>query len=254
MDRLETLKSHTRASRPGDNCHSALAQAKKARWKHVDAHKNVIHVHIPPDVSRCLPRLTTKSYNTLHLIRQDDSERNIVFDLSSFPADGYQVFFNAILEGLCCQKALPSKPPYLDALQQILVDALRLLHAYNISSPVSTSNMGFSRHRTASPRPTVLGLASQQALAVHLRDHPTYQHDKYCLKNHYYTPPDEIYRTFSNSRARAAMSAKHPGGNAVLDQDLEAKLLVNSPAMVARFVCCRAEVASVLKQPDRKQW
>ncbi|KAI3343731.1 hypothetical protein F4824DRAFT_440887 [Ustulina deusta] len=294
--------------------------------------------------SSLLILLNTKSYNTLHPIRQDDSQRSIEFDLS-FPTASYQVSFNDLLEALCCQETLPNKLPYLDALQQSLVDALHLLQAHNISFPVSTSYIAFSRHRSekwneiqslrlylpfnknacwasdrlplswkadqlacaesiflvpklltrlaASPRPTVLDLASQQALAVHLRDHPTYQHDKYCLDispltaelahqiayclavrsmaekscevlESFFggplplpppgTPPHTIYGTFSNLRARTVESAKHHGGNTVLDQDLEAKLLVDSPAMVARFVCCRAEVASVLKQPDRRQW
>ncbi|KAI1317052.1 hypothetical protein F5Y16DRAFT_419941 [Xylariaceae sp. FL0255] len=277
MDRLETLKPPTRASHPKNDRHSTRAQARKTRRKHDDARK-----------------------------------KNL---------------------------------PHLDALEQSLIDALHLLHAHNISFPVSTSNIGFSRHRSekwneiqslrlylpfnknaswasdrlpsswradelaraksvffvpkllaqlaASPRPTVLDLAGQQALAVHLRDHPTYQHDKYCLDINPLTaelahqtayclavrgmaeksreilesffggplplpepdtPPDKIYRLFSNLRARTVESAKQPAGAAALDQDLKAKLLVESPAMVARFVCCRAEVASVLQQPDRRQW
>ncbi|XXH01470.1 hypothetical protein Hte_007830 [Hypoxylon texense] len=298
MDRLETLKPATRSSRPKDDRHSARAQVKRTCRKHVDAQKkNVIY----------LP--------------------------------------NLLLEALCCQETLPSKLPYLDTLQQSLVDALHILHAHYISFPVSTADIAFSRHRdekwneiqslklylpfnknacwasdrlpsswkadqlacaesifhvpklltrlAASPRPTVLDLASQQALAAHLRDHPTYQHDRYCLNispltaelahqiayclavrnmaeksrevlESFFggplplpelgTPPDTIYRTFSNLRARAVESAKHHGGNNILDQDLEAKLLVDSPAMVARFVCCVAECASILKQPDKRQW
>lgn len=90
--------------------------------------------------------LHTKSYNTLHLIRQDDSQRSIEFDFASFPSASYRVFFNDLLEALCCQETLANKLPYLDALQQSLVDVLQLLHSHNISFPVSTSDIQFSRH------------------------------------------------------------------------------------------------------------
>ncbi|KAI2601698.1 hypothetical protein GGR54DRAFT_96999 [Hypoxylon sp. NC1633] len=68
------------------------------------------------------------------------------------------------------------------------------------------------------------------------------------------TPPGTIYKTFSDLRVCAVESGKQHGGSAVLSQDLEAKLLINSPAMVTRFVCCRAEVASALRDPNEQEW
>ncbi|KAI3339397.1 hypothetical protein F4824DRAFT_43468 [Ustulina deusta] len=67
------------------------------------------------------------------------------------------------------------------------------------------------------------------------------------------TSLDTICTTFSSLRARA-VDSEECRGCARLDRDLEAKLLVDSPAMVTRFVCCRAEVALVLRDSDRKQW
>ncbi|KAI1419156.1 hypothetical protein F5Y12DRAFT_721048 [Xylaria sp. FL1777] len=288
--------------------------------------------------------LHTNSYNTLHPIQQDNSRRIIKFDFASFPSASYRVFFDDLLEALCCQKTLPDKLPYLDALQQSLVDVLQLLHSHNISFPISASNIQFSRHinekwwdikslklflpfnkkacwasdklppswkadqiacaesiflvpklltrLAASPQPTLLDLASQQALAVYLREHPTFDHDKYCLgiapvtaelayqiayslvMRHMAeksrevlesffggpmllpepgTTPDTIYDVFSSLRARA-VNSNECYSYAGLDQNLKAKLLVDSPAIVTRLVCCRAKVASVLRDPDRKQW
>ncbi|KAI0535508.1 hypothetical protein GGR58DRAFT_515341 [Xylaria digitata] len=67
------------------------------------------------------------------------------------------------------------------------------------------------------------------------------------------TTPDTICSVFSRLRARV-VDSNECRGCAGLDQDLKAKLLVDSPAMVTRLVCCRAKVASVLRDPDRKQW
>ncbi|TGJ83944.1 hypothetical protein E0Z10_g4798 [Xylaria hypoxylon] len=245
--------------------------------------------------------------------------------LLPFPAPAIEFFFDALLEALCCQEPLPNTLSYLDALQQSLVDALQLLHSHNISFPLSTSDIQFSRHvsedwrdigslklflpynkkacwasdrlppswkadevacvksiflvpklltRLAdSPQPTLLDVASQHALAVYLRENPTFQHDKYCLSIHPLTAelahqiaynlvmrnmaeksrevlesffggpmplpepgtsPDNIYRTFSSLRA-CAVDPEECLGCARLDRDLEAKLLVDSPAMVTRF-------------------
>jgi hypothetical protein len=68
------------------------------------------------------------------------------------------------------------------------------------------------------------------------------------------TSPDTICRILSNLRARAVDSEEHHGSGTGLGRDLEAKVLAVSPAMVTRFVCCRAEVASVLREPDRRLW
>ncbi|KAI1165177.1 hypothetical protein F5B18DRAFT_612042 [Nemania serpens] len=68
------------------------------------------------------------------------------------------------------------------------------------------------------------------------------------------TPPDAICKTLSNLRAGAVDPGKHDGSTTMLYKDLEAELLVDSPAMVTRFVCCRAKIASVLRAPDTRQW
>lgn len=289
--------------------------------------------------------LQTKSYNTLHPIRQDDSQRTIEFDLASFPGASYRVSFDDLLEALCCEETLPAKLPHLDALQQSLVNAIRLLHSNNISFPLSTGQVEFSRRcgeewrdikslklflpfnkracwasdtlppswkadqlayaesiffvpkllvrLATSLKPTVLDLASQQALTTYLRENPTFQHDQYCLGilpltaglahqiayclvmrnmaeqsrevlESFFggpmplpepgTPPDTIHKTFSDLRASAVESEKTRASSDRVGQELGPKLLIEFPAMVARFVCCRAEVASVLKQPDRRQW
>ncbi|KAK5627742.1 hypothetical protein RRF57_003457 [Xylaria bambusicola] len=361
MDRLERLKLPIRASRSKtaapsargtmmkDDRQFARSQVKKTRRKHDSARKKNVILCRTEEAYTChlslLILLHTKSYNTLHPIRQDNSQQSIEFDFASFPSASYRVSFNDLLEALCCQKTLPSKLPYLDALQQSLVDVLQLLHSHNISFPVSTSDIEFSRHISeewrdikslklflpfnkkacwasdklppswkadqlacaesiflipklltrlaASPQPTLLDLASQQALTVYLRENPTFHHDKYCLGITPITaelahqiaynlvmrnmakesceilesffggpmplpepgaPPDAICRTLSDLRARAVESGKHHGSNTMLYQDLKAKLLVDSPAMVTRFVCCRAKVASVLRDPDKRQW
>ncbi|KAI0804237.1 hypothetical protein GGR55DRAFT_691097 [Xylaria sp. FL0064] len=67
------------------------------------------------------------------------------------------------------------------------------------------------------------------------------------------TTPDTISSVFSSLRARA-LDSNECYSCAGLDQNLKAKLLVDSSALVTRFVCCRAKVASVLRDPDRKQW
>ncbi|KAJ2996293.1 hypothetical protein NUW58_g1024 [Xylaria curta] len=365
MDRLETLKlpiraSHSRttpvaAAVPPEtmmksNRQSARSHAKKTRRKYSSAPNSVLNSQCRTEEAytchlSLLILLHTKSYNTLHPIRQDDSQRSIEFDFASFPSASYRVFFNDLLEALCCQETLPSKLPYLDALQQSLIDALQLLHFHNISFPVSTNDIEFSRHVSeqwrdirslklflpfnkkacwasdklppswkadqlacaesiflvpklltrlaVSPQPTLLDFASQQALTVYLRENPTFQHDKYCLGIHPLTaelahqiayclvmrnmaeksreilesffggpmplpelgtPPDMICSTLSSLRARAVESEKHHGSNTMPYQDLEAKLLVDSPAMVTRFVCCRAKVAFVLRDPGERQW
>lgn len=139
----------------------------------------------------------------------------------------------------------------------------------------------------------MLDPASQQALAIHLKENPTFQHDKYCLDIHPLTaglahqiayclvmrdmaeksrevlesffggpmplpepgtPPDIIYRTFSDLRACAIKSEKCRGGSDGIGLELGPELLVASPKMVTRFVCCRAEVALVLGEPDKREW
>lgn len=67
------------------------------------------------------------------------------------------------------------------------------------------------------------------------------------------TTPDTICSVFSSLRARV-VNSNECYGCAGLDQDSKAKFLVDSPAMVTRLVCCRAKVASILRDPDDRQW
>ncbi|KAI3331217.1 hypothetical protein F4824DRAFT_475966 [Ustulina deusta] len=128
MDQLERWKLPTRASRSRtatpsagkttikDNHQSARSQTKKTRRKHDGARKkNVIFVPEQADsvlnlqcrteeAYTChlslLVLLHTKSYNTLHPVRQDDSQRSIEFDFASFPSASYRVLFYDLLEAL----------------------------------------------------------------------------------------------------------------------------------------------------------
>lgn len=70
------------------------------------------------------------------------------------------------------------------------------------------------------------------------------------------TPPDAIYPSFVNLRARTIDFEKicMSGCDAALYEELEAKLLINSPDMFTRLICCRAEVAELLREPGRKEW
>lgn len=56
------------------------------------------------------------------------------------------------------------------------------------------------------------------------------------------TSPDNIYRTFS-SLCAYVVKPEECLGYARLNRDLEAKLLVDSPAIITPFVCCRAKVS-----------
>ncbi|KAI0432042.1 hypothetical protein F5Y09DRAFT_167460 [Xylaria sp. FL1042] len=358
MDRLERLKLGIRQSRsrtatvgttPRGSTNTPQPAAKATRQNHRRARRkrNIILCRTQ-EAYTCqlslLILLHTRSYDTLRPVHQDDSQRSIEFDCATLPRTSRRVSFEGLLKNLCCQDTIAIQLPYLNALEESLIDALQLLHSHNISFPVSAEDIEFSRHWDgdcgdissfklfllfnkkaswasdrlpptwkaeqlssaksiffipkllarlgASPKPTLLDHASQQALAAYLREKPTFHHDKYCLgiapvtaelahqiaynlvtrnmaekslevlESFFGGPmplpepgasPDNIYRTFSSLRARAVAS-EDCRGCARLDRDLEAKLLVNSPAMVTRFVCCRAEVASVLREPDRKQW
>ncbi|KAI3331218.1 hypothetical protein F4824DRAFT_504239 [Ustulina deusta] len=67
------------------------------------------------------------------------------------------------------------------------------------------------------------------------------------------TTPDTISSVFSNLRARA-LDSNECYSCARLDQNPKAKLPVDSPALVTRLVSCRAKVASVLRDLDRRSW
>ena len=67
------------------------------------------------------------------------------------------------------------------------------------------------------------------------------------------TPPDEIYKAFSSLRARV-VNAEESRIGTTLDPDFRAKLLIDSPAMLTRFVYWRACTASRYNDSDKDQW
>ncbi|KAJ8133513.1 hypothetical protein O1611_g103 [Lasiodiplodia mahajangana] len=359
MDRLERLKLGTRQShsrttsvgttrRGSTNTPQPAAKATRQNHRRARRKRNVILCRTQ-EAYTCqlslLILLHTRSYDTLRPVHQDDSQRSIKFDCATLPRTHYRVSFEGLLLNLCYQDTIAIQLPYLNALEERLVDALQLLHSHNISFPVSAEDIEFSQRWNSdrgdirsfklflpfnkkaswasdrlpptwkvdqlssaksiffvpkllarlatSPKPTLQDHASQQALATYFRERPTLHHEKYCLGitpitaelahqiaynfvmrnmakesceilESFFggpmplpepgTPPDAICRTLSDLRARAVESGEHHGINTLLYQDLEAKLLVDSPAMVTRFVCCRAKVASVLGDPDERQW
>lgn len=70
------------------------------------------------------------------------------------------------------------------------------------------------------------------------------------------TPPEAIYASLVKLRARTVELEKlcMSGSDAALFQELEAKLLINSPDIFTRLMCCRAEAAELLREPGRKEW
>ncbi|KAL7619919.1 hypothetical protein AAE478_010466 [Parahypoxylon ruwenzoriense] len=67
------------------------------------------------------------------------------------------------------------------------------------------------------------------------------------------TPPDTIYNSFLQLRARVCHSGDRRGSTG-LDRELEDKLQFDSPAMLTWIICCRAQAATLLKEHDRSQW
>ncbi|KAI1499679.1 hypothetical protein F5X99DRAFT_272377 [Biscogniauxia marginata] len=144
----------------------------------------------------------------------------------------------------------------------------------------------------SSSRPAVLDLPSQRALATYLSRKPASYHINLCLNiapttaelgyeiihalirhnkgqegrdalETFFggpiplpdpgTPPDTIYTSFLQLRARVCDSiGRH--GNYELDQGLENRLQLDSPATLTRLVCCRAEAATLLGESCKRQW
>lgn len=67
------------------------------------------------------------------------------------------------------------------------------------------------------------------------------------------TSAKAIYSYFVQLRAHACCSENYHDiiGS---DQGLQSKLQLGSPAMLARLVCCRAEAATLLREPCERQW
>ncbi|KAI0535509.1 hypothetical protein GGR58DRAFT_441033 [Xylaria digitata] len=161
MDRLKRLKLRTHESRPGAPAVGATSRnsiklpqpTAKTRQNHRRARKkakkrNVILCRTR-EAYTCqlslLILLHSRSYDTLHPIDQDDSQRSIEFDYATLPRTSCRVSFEGLLKDLCCQNTIAIQLPYLDALEESLVGALHLLHSYNISFPVSAEEIEFSR-------------------------------------------------------------------------------------------------------------
>ncbi|OTB02462.1 hypothetical protein M426DRAFT_24624 [Hypoxylon sp. CI-4A] len=142
-----------------------------------------------------------------------------------------------------------------------------------------------------SPRPT-LDLPSQQALATYLSGSPPSYHIDLCLGIfpmtaelgyeivHAFvrlnkgqegrdaleslfggpmplpdpgTSPDIIYADFLRRRACVYSSESRHGSDG-LAQNSENILRFDSPAIFTRLICCRAEAATLLKEPGERQW
>ncbi|KAI1360696.1 hypothetical protein F5Y08DRAFT_348527 [Xylaria arbuscula] len=160
MDRLERLKRQTRESRlrtatvgttPRGSTNTPQPAAKATRQNHRRARRkrNVILCRTQ-EAYTCqlslLILLHTRSYDTLHPVHQDDSQRSIEFDYATLPRTSRRVSFEGLLKNLCYQDTIAIQLPYLNALEESLVDALQLLHSHNISFPVSAKDIEFSRH------------------------------------------------------------------------------------------------------------
>ncbi|KAI1122060.1 hypothetical protein F5Y10DRAFT_281973 [Nemania abortiva] len=233
---------------------------------------------------------------------------------------------------------------HLDALEQELVDALRLLHSKNISFPISARVVQFDWDHFKAAGPdffrfflahnrearwassevlpltwkadqlsevksllsipkllvrfslssglTPVDLASQQALAAYLKEERwfdvteqflnidpvtaelAYQLAYAFVRQHrpnkcidvlelFFGGPmalpkpgtslEAICASFSNLRA-CVIETEKKFSHTILDKELEAELQVSSPILLSRFICCRAEAATKLREVDQDKW
>ncbi|KAI2606589.1 hypothetical protein GGR54DRAFT_644204 [Hypoxylon sp. NC1633] len=292
-----------------------------------------------------LDLLHAHSFHSLHPVCRNDAERSIEFDYAWFPVASYRLGLGDVLLQLSYSLNVAAQRPYLDAVQQSLVDALHLLHAHNISFPLSADRVQFARscdadqgnlqslklflpfnkkarwasstlpptwkadqlasaasifrvpqlliRLAAAPTLTPLDPESQQLLAAHIKEHPGLQHDEKCLGIYPITTelaheiayclvtrnkpdkscdvldsffgdrmplpdptasPHTICSAFIDLRRRAVDSERQREDCPRPDREPEAEFLLDSPAMVVRFVCCRAEIASQRREPNRREW
>ncbi|KAJ2983254.1 hypothetical protein NUW58_g6280 [Xylaria curta] len=287
-----------------------------------------------------LALLHARSYGTALVIHHDDSQHNIKYDYGHIPIGSYRILFKVLvyhlsnLEPEALPSPLPSPLPYIDALEESVLNVLHVLHSHNISFPVFAENIQLLvpstydcrrgdinslriflprkwRASWASPRlpptwkanelsslltrlcaaSTLLNLSTHEVLTASLIEYPNLHDEDYCLGITPVIPglahqiaynlvtcekaeesrkvlelffgepillaepgvsPHTIYETFSHLRSRAIHECHN--GSTSLDPDLEAKLLLDSPGILTRLICCRAQVATVLEEPDEKEW
>ncbi|KAI3318786.1 hypothetical protein HD806DRAFT_302640 [Xylariaceae sp. AK1471] len=170
MDCLERLKRRTRESRPrtatvrtlrdSAECPQSTAKTRrihcsarnnKKEKKKKERRKSGVIVCPTQEAYTCqstlLILLHTRFRNTLHPIHQEDSQRTIEYDRAALSRSSRGlVSFDTLLQYLCWENTISIQLPYLNALEESLIDALRLLHSRNISFPVSVEDIEFSRH------------------------------------------------------------------------------------------------------------
>ncbi|KAI1270053.1 hypothetical protein F5Y18DRAFT_2394 [Xylariaceae sp. FL1019] len=153
MDRLQALKQPTQKPRPraaaattATNTTTTLA---KTRRKHGHRRKKNIFFCPQEQTYICqqtlLHLLHAHSFHSLHPVRRNDAERSIEFDYAWSPPRSYRLDLGHLLLQLSYSRDLAAQRPYLDAVQQSLVNALHLLHARNISFPLEPDRVEFAR-------------------------------------------------------------------------------------------------------------
>jgi hypothetical protein len=88
--------------------------------------------------------LSTRSFDALRPIGQDDSQRIIECDCAGLHGTN-RIPFKFLLRELGSGDAISAQLRCLEALEESLIQALHLLHSHNISFPVSVEDIGFSR-------------------------------------------------------------------------------------------------------------
>ncbi|KAI3321597.1 hypothetical protein HD806DRAFT_502974 [Xylariaceae sp. AK1471] len=288
--------------------------------------------------------LNARNCPTIRLVRHSDSQRTIEADL---PGASRLIRFQEFLDSIGTQSSLPIQHHLLDALEESLVSALRLLHANNISFPVSIEQIALLPSTSTVPdgttsatlylmynkkaiwasdkwpstwqddqlagarlffhiakllvqlsslssRPAPLDFSSQQVLATYVSESPASHHIDLCynaaapltaeLTNEIAlafvmrgkaqkccdvlesffgepmllpepsTPPDIIYSSFFQLRARACRFGDYCGSTGRDKDSEEDTANAISAATFARLVCCRAQAATLLKERDEPQW
>ncbi|KAJ3561514.1 hypothetical protein NPX13_g8917 [Xylaria arbuscula] len=123
--------------------------------------------------------LNARKCPTPRLVRHSTSQRTIQVDL---PRASLLIPFQEFLDSIGTQSCLPIQLRLLDALEESLVGALRLLHANNISFPVSIEQIALLRPSPTSPDgstpPTLYLMYNKRATRASTTWSPTWQEDQ----------------------------------------------------------------------------
>ncbi|KAF2967067.1 hypothetical protein GQX73_g6520 [Xylaria multiplex] len=95
--------------------------------------------------------LNARKCPTLRLVRHSASQRAIEVE---FPRASQLIHFHQFLKSIGTQSYLPIQLHLLDTLEENLVSTLRLLHAKNISFPISIKQIALLRPSSTSPNGT----------------------------------------------------------------------------------------------------